>query len=222
MDDTVSPPGQKSVEKQFCLKDVISEDITLGYSCGAADLLAHEFSDPADWRGRRVHILGGSPRKQLHAIEQLTWPTLAGDPPAQIVGIDWNGLHRGAQFGEFWTADGWDASGRDADHVTVRKLVRHSLGQIKAFWQAHGIWPETEPHDQSVPLQYEGPTPSDLESAACAVCEANVWTTNRGPAVAEYDTGEVCGYCSHDCYFEHRTQNRLEEAVDERSVFIPP
>ncbi len=71
-------------------------------------------------------------------------------------------------------------------------------------------------------LEYEGPTPSDLSSAACAACGANVWITNRGPFVAEYDTGEIYGYCSYDCYFEHRTQNRLEEIVDERSVFMPP
>ncbi len=202
--------------------DAIPEDLVLGYPCGYSDQLAHEFSDPADWRGRRVHILGGSPRKQVSVIEALTRPTLSGDPPADIVGLDWNGLHRGAQFGEFWSADGWDDSGRDAEHVTVRKLVRHSLGRIKAFWQAQGIWPETQLHDEDVDLEYEGPTPSDLSSAACGACGANVWTTDRGPFVAEYDTGEICGYCSYDCYFEHRTQNRLEEIVDGRSVFMPP
>ncbi|MFC4987090.1 DUF6610 family protein [Saliphagus infecundisoli] len=201
--------------------DVIPDDVTLGYSCGAADLLAHEFSDPADWRGRRVHLLGGSPHKQLDAIEQLTQPTLTGDPPAQIVGVDWNGLHRGEQFGEFWTAGGWDDSGRNADHVTVRKLVRHSLGRIKAFWQAQGVWPETKPYGDSEPLEYGGPTPNDLKRSACTACSANVWTAERGPIVAEYGTGDVRGYCSHECYFEHRTRNRLEEAVDERSVFLP-
>ncbi|WP_254534873.1 transposase [Halomarina litorea] len=46
--------------------------------------------------------------------------------------LDRNGLHRGAQFGEFWTADGWDDSGRDADHVTVRKTVRHVSFRISA------------------------------------------------------------------------------------------
>jgi len=71
--------------------------------------------------GRRVHILGGSPPRQLDSIRQLTRPTLTDEPPADIVGVDWNRLHRGAQFGEFWTADGWDDSGRDADHVTVRR-----------------------------------------------------------------------------------------------------
>lgn len=201
--------------------DAIPDDIILGYARSSSDLLAHEFSDPADWRGRRIHILGGSPPKQLAAIDQLTCPTLTGDPPADIVGLDWNGLHLGAQFGEFWTPTGWDDSGRNADHVTVRKLVRYSLGQIKTFWQAHGIWPETTPMDHGLEIQYRPPTPSDLESAACAECGANVWTTKRGPFVTEYDTGEVLEYCSHEWYFEHRTRNRLEELCGEQSVFIP-
>jgi len=136
--------------------DAIPEDIGLGYSRGYADRLAHEFSDPADWRGRRVHILGGSPPKQLEAIRQLTRPTPSADPPADIVGVDWNGLHRGAQFGEFWTADGWDDSGRDADHVTVRKTVRHSLVRVREFWKAHGIWPETTPQDEGLHIEYGG------------------------------------------------------------------
>jgi len=77
------------------------------------------------------------------------------------VGVDWNGLHRGAQFGEFWTADGWDDSGRDADHVTVRKTVRHSLARVREFWRTHGIWPETTPQDEGLDIEYEGPSPAD-------------------------------------------------------------
>jgi len=98
----------------------------------------------------------GAPPKQLEAIQQLTRPTLSADPPADIVGVDWNGLHRGAQFGEFWTADGWDDSGRDADHVTVRKTVRHSLARIREFWKSHGIWPETTPQDAGLHIEYGG------------------------------------------------------------------
>jgi len=142
--------------------DVIPEDIVLGYLRGYADRLAHEFSDPADWRGRRVHILSGSPPKQLDTIRQLTRPTLSADLPADIVGLDWDGLHRGAQFGEFWTADGWGDSGRDADHVTVRKTVRYSLARIREFWKSHGIWPESTSQDEGVRIEYEGPTPANL------------------------------------------------------------
>ena len=202
--------------------DAIPDDIVLGYSRGYADKLAPEFSDPIDWRGRRVHILGGSPPKQLAVIDQLTQPTLSGDPPADIVGMDWNGLHRGAQFGEFWTADGWDDSGRNADHVTIRKTVRHSLSRVRDFWQAHGIWPESTPSADGFALEYQGPSPDDLENSACTECGANVWTTERGPFVAEYDTGMICGYCSYDCYFTHRHQNQLEEVAGDQSVYFPP
>ena len=190
--------------------EAVPDDIALGYSRGYADTLAHELSDPVDWRGRRVHILGGSPPKQLDVIDQLTQPTLAGDPPAEIVGLDWNGLHRGAQFGEFWTADGWDDSGREADHVTVRDAVRYGLGHVRSFWQANGVWPETTPQADGLTVAYSGPSPNNLESAACAECEANVWTTERGPYVADYD-----------CYFAHRHRNELEEVAGEQSVSFP-
>ena len=210
------------VPKCRAVIDSIPDDLVLGYSRGYADRLAHEFSEPTDWRGRRVHILGGSPPKQLDVIQQLTRPTLTGEPPADIVGLDWNGLHRGAQFGEFWTADGWDDSGRDTDHVTVRKTVRHSLAHLKEFWQAQGVCPESTPQDDSFEIEYEGPSPGDLDGAACTECEANVWTTQRGPFVAEYDNGALCGYCSYDCYFAHRHRNNLEEVTGEQSVYLPP
>jgi hypothetical protein len=200
----------------------IPNDLVVGYSRGYADRLAHEFSEPSDWRGRRVHILGGSPSKQLDVIKQLTRPTLTGNPPADIVGLDWNGLHRGAQFGEFWTASGWDDSGRDAEHMTIRKTVRCSLAKVREFWQARGVWPESTTQEDGVELEYRGPAPSDIESAACAECGVNVWTTERGPYVAEYDTGDICGYCSYDCYFTHRHRNQLEELVGEQSVYFPP
>ena len=195
------------VPKSRAVIDAIPGNLVLGYSRGYADRLAHEFSDPADWRGRRVHILGGSPPKQLDAIRQLTRPTLTDESPADIVGVDWNGLHRGAQFGEFWTADGWDDSGRDADHVTVRKTVRHSLARVREFWRTHGIWPETTLQDEGLDVEYEGPSPADLEHAVCTECGTNVWRTRRGPYVAEYDTGAICGYCSYECYFSHRHRN---------------
>ena len=210
------------VPKCRAVIDSIPDDLVLGYSRGYADRLAHEFSEPTDWRGRRVHILGGSPPKQLDVIQQLTRPTLTGEPPADIVGLDWNGLHRGAQFGEFWTADGWNNSGRDADHVTVRKTVRHSLAHVREFWRAHGIWPETTPQQEGLNVEYEGPTPADLEHAACTECGTNVWRTRRGPYIAEYDTGAICGYCSYECYFSHRHRNNLEEIAGKQSVYLPP
>jgi len=202
--------------------DAIPETLVLRVFTGIRRPPGPRVLRPCRLRGRRVHILGGSPPKQLDAIRQLTRPTLTDEPPADIVGVDWNGLHRGAQFGEFWTADGWDDSGRDADHVTVRKTVRHSLARVREFWRTHGIWPETTPQDEGLDIEYEGPSPADLEHAACTECGTNVWRTRRGPYVAEYDTGAICGYCSYECYFSHRHRNNLEEIAGDQSVYLPP
>ena len=49
----------------------------------------------------------------------------------------------------------------------------------------------------------------------------NVWRIRRGPFVAEYDTGAVCGYCSYECYFTHRYRNNLEELAGEQSIYFP-
>jgi len=131
-------------------------------------------------------------------------------------------LHRGAQFGEFWTTDGWDDSGRDADHVTVWRTVRHSLARIREFWKVHGSGPRRHPRRTRGYTSSTGPTPTDLEQAACTECGTNVWRTPRGPYVAEYGTGAVCGYCRYECYFTHRHRNNHEEIAGEQSVYIPP
>ena len=121
--------------------EAIPDDIVLGNSRGYADTLAHEFSDPIDWRGRRVQILGGSPSKQLEVVEQLTQPTLTGDPPATIVGLDWNGLHRGAQFG----GSGRPTAGTTAVATpTTSRSGRQSgiaSAGLKKFWQAMASGP---------------------------------------------------------------------------------
>jgi len=202
--------------------DAIPEDIGLGYSRGYADRLAHEFSDPADWRGRRVHILGGSPPKQLEAIRQLTRPTPSADPPADIVGVDWNGLHRGAQFGEFWTADGWDDSGRDADHVTVRKTVRHSLVRVREFWKAHGIWPETTPQDEGLHIEYGG----RRQPISSRLLAPNVERTSgehvAAPTSQNTTPAQSVDTAATSATFTHRHRKNLEEIDGEQSIYIPP
>jgi len=201
--------------------DAIPEDLVLGYSRGYADRLAHEFSDPPDWRGRRIHILGGSPPKQLEAIRQLTRPTLSADPPADIVGVDWNGLHRGAQFGEFWTTDGWDDSGRDADHVTVWRTVRHSLARIREFWKVRDLARDDTPGRGDTHRVRGRPQPISNRPLALNVGRtsgehlAARTSLNTGPA-------QSVGYCRYECYFTHRHRNNHEEIAGEQSVYIPP
>ena len=70
-------------------------------------------------------------------------------------------------------------------------------------------------------VTYSGSSPSNLESAVCADCGSNVWTSERGPYIAEYDTGAVCGYCCYGCYFTHRQRNQLEEVAGEQSIWVP-
>jgi hypothetical protein len=86
--------------------EIIDGQFVLGYAMGYSDMQAQDFSEVSDWRGRRVHLLGASPPKQFEAIQRLTQPTLAGGPPADIVGLDWNGPQRVAYLGESWSRDG--------------------------------------------------------------------------------------------------------------------
>jgi hypothetical protein len=123
--------------------DVLDEDIVLGYPNGYSDLGPEDFSERSDWRGRKVHVLGGSPDSQYAAIQDLTRPTVDGQPPADITGVDWNGAHKGALYGEYWTPDGW----QPADHLSISETVRTSLEEVKRFWQDQDMWPDTAPRD---------------------------------------------------------------------------
>jgi hypothetical protein len=131
--------------------DLLDDQVTLGYAMGYSDIAAAEISDITDWRGRKVHLLGASPPKQYSVIQDLTQPRITGEPPADIVGLDWNGPHKGALVGEYWSTDGW----QPADRLTIRETVRESLKEIKQYWQERGVWPDTEPIDLYGPAVQE-------------------------------------------------------------------
>nr|WP_049996355.1 DUF6610 family protein [Halococcus sediminicola] len=122
--------------------EILDNDIVLGYANGYSDIQAEDLG-LEKYRGREVHILGSSPTQQYKAIQQLTQPNLRDDPPANIKGVDWNGAHKGAYFGEYWSRNGW----QPADHLSIRETVEESLKEVKAYWQDKGLWPETEPKD---------------------------------------------------------------------------
>ena len=124
--------------------EIVDAQFVLGYPMGYSDVQAGDFSEIIDWRGRRVHLLGGSPPKQFAAIQRLTQPTLTEDPPADIVGLDWNGPQRVAYLGEYWSREGWQS----ADHLSIRETVRQSLREIRRFWQEKGVWPTETPVEQ--------------------------------------------------------------------------
>ena len=44
--------------------DEIADDTVVGYANGYSDIKPEDFSKPREWRGRRVHLLGGSPSTQ--------------------------------------------------------------------------------------------------------------------------------------------------------------
>ena len=121
--------------------EVLDDDVVLGYANGYSDIQAEDLG-LHHYRGRDVHVLGSSPPKQYQVIQQLTQPNLRDDP-ANIRGVDWNGAHKVAYLGEYWSRDGWQS----ADHLSIRETVEESLRGIKNFWQEKDLWPETEPKD---------------------------------------------------------------------------
>lgn len=122
--------------------DVLDGNVILGVPIGYSDIHAEDLGW-SNYRGRPVHVLGAAPDKSFEAIQKLVQPNLAGDPPADVRGVDWNGNQKIAYLGEYWSRDGWQS----ADHLSIRETVRKSLEEIKAFWEDKGVWPETEPRE---------------------------------------------------------------------------
>lgn len=186
--------------------EIIPEDIILGYPVGYSDIHATDFSRPVDWADRRVHILGGSPPKQWKAIRDL----VPGDDPtridlgsfgggandtrrANIVGLDWNGLHRGALVGEYWhhKSPHWQR----ADDLTVRGTIRRGLYHVRRFWKDRGVWPDLTPADASEALmECAGP---DLQ--LCAGCGHDLFKPEEVHEVVEYEDAEIRAFCSSKC-----------------------
>jgi hypothetical protein len=167
---------------------IIDDQFVLGYAMGYSDVQAQDFSDVSDWRGRRIHLLGASPPKQFATIQRLTQPTLSGEPPADIVGLDWNGPQRVAYLGEYWSADGWQR----ADHLSVRTTVRRSLREMRAFWQKRGVWPA------ETPIEHIGPPvrePDDPVFAASgeAIREREAL---ENAVIVDYENGATLAYRS--------------------------
>ena len=134
---------------------IFDDDVVLGYPNGYSTIDPADYSTPRDWRGRSIHLLGGSPHHQRSVLQTLTQPTLTGDPPADIVGVDGNGVLKAAYKGEYWTADGYQR----ADHLSIRETVNRSLVEMKRFWQSHGVWPDSTPRDEYGPAVLEPDDP---------------------------------------------------------------
>jgi len=180
-------PGTELIVVPKCRDaiDVIDEDIVLGYPMGYSDKTAEEYTNIVDWRGRRVHLLGASPPKQYEVIEELTQPRVTGEEPADIVGVDWNGIHLAALNGEYFSPHGY----READEFSIRETVRASLREMKRYWKSVGVWPSrekdrnpltAEPMDQVFAADGDHAGGRDLEDAI----------------VVEYENGQTLAYRS--------------------------
>ena len=165
--------------------DVIDEDMILGYPMGYSDQTADEYTDIVDWRGGRVHLLGASPTKQYPVIEELTQPRVTGEEPADIAGVDWNGVHLAALHGEYFSPHGYG----NADHLSIRETVRESLRHIRSYWKSRGVWPTVE--KVRSPLTAE---PMDPVWAA----DGSRATVNglEDAIVVEYENGQTLAYRS--------------------------
>jgi hypothetical protein len=159
--------------------DVPGNPLVLGYAMGRSKVKAWHFSDIADWRGLPVHLLGASPTEQWRVIQQLTQPNLAGDPPANIVGLDWNGPQGIAYKGESWSRDGWQR----ADHLTIRHTVRRSLREMRAFWEERGVWPCRG----STPIERRGPAVREPDDPVFAANGADLNDPGPLPSPDEWE-----------------------------------
>lgn len=54
---------------------------------GYSTMQALDSTDPVDWCGQDIHLLGAGPTKQFTATQDLTRPTNTDAPLASIVGV---------------------------------------------------------------------------------------------------------------------------------------
>ncbi|WP_135305158.1 DUF6610 family protein [Haloarcula amylovorans] len=188
-------PGTEIIIVPKCREAIsaIGDDLALGYPMGYSDKTAEEYTNIVDWRDRRVHLLGASPPKQHEVIQDLTQPRVTGEPPADIVGVDWNGIHLAALKGQYFMPYGYG----NADQLSIRATVRESLEWIRRYWQTTGVWPTSgtgqnpldgEPMDPVFAADGGHATAMDLEDAI----------------VVEYENGQTLAYRSE------RERSRIE------------
>lgn len=119
--------------------DVINEipdRYMLGYSVptkyGGCNISTDRF------KGRRAHLLGGSPQKQYNIYLNLK---------DEVVSIDGNSYERAAQFGDYWSHQkrGWENSEYSGPGHYLHNFTRSCL-EIREFWWKveEGIVTETQ------------------------------------------------------------------------------
>ena len=126
----------------------IPDEFVLGYPNGSSPIQATDIATYDEWRSvsNQIHILGGTPLSAYAEIVNLTQESITGKPPADIVGVDWNGYQRYAEdHGDYAAATGgWHRNLRD-QYPPKRDLIRYSLLNAKHYWISQNIWPDTDP-----------------------------------------------------------------------------
>ncbi len=121
----------KVLKQTYRLPDHIGgKPIVLGYSIptthGGTRCQLREFD------GRRVHLLGGSPRQQIQAAQLLA----EKGPNAQLISADGNMSHQAAGHGTYWTGRQWRNDGAHA--TTTEAALSYSLVNIVSMWTQAG------------------------------------------------------------------------------------
>jgi len=181
--------------------NALPNDIVAGYPNGYSTTVATDYSRPSDWHGRDVHILGGSPPRTWSAIRSLTTATddqssltdygIGCDETANIIGIDWNGLHGVAYHGERWTKS--QPHYVRADEMSIRETVRSGLHKVRSYWCDRGVWPSTTPREATGDTAHDV-TVDDASDLPCPTCGQRP----TDPVVVEYECG-VRAFCSTPC-----------------------
>lgn len=128
----------KVVNQAERLPDCIGgKPVVLGYSIptthGGTRCQLSEFD------GRRVHLLGGSPRQQIQAAQLL----IEKGPNARLISADSNMLHQAAGYGTYWTGRQWRNDGAHA--TTTETALSFSLQNIYRMWTQAGWVLERSP-----------------------------------------------------------------------------
>lgn len=195
--------------------DALPADCIAGYPLGYSDTDPDDVAPTPAWRetadghSRPIHILGGTPPTAWAAIQRLTD---ARDPtqsdlsdfgvestfdavPADLVGLDYNGLVRVAYCGDRWTetAPHW----RSADHLSIRETVQRGLSAIRRYWEARDVWPASTPKERlGAPVEEADPFDAMHH---CAGCGRHVGQLEDYYRCREYDDGVVRAFCSKLC-----------------------
>lgn len=200
--EAVEQLQEKHPHKRFILVpkyegafEKVPDGVTLGFPNGYSAEKGFDIASADVWRNvdNPIHILGGATNKQYDAIQKLTGPNLCGDPPANVVGADWNGPFKMA-YHKSWTPNGWKNS-----VSTPRETVRESLRNIREYLDAKGLW-----HGKDLEGLY-GPAVREPDDPVYAVSGGDIRSLEdlEGAVVEEYDAGTYA--------FESDTARKLLE-----------